>query len=59
MTKPGQGISRNNRGEEQPVDKDRARTAYTTKPDDAAPSKEETRKDESNSPARSGHSQDK
>jgi hypothetical protein len=59
MTKPSQGISGDNRGEEQPVDKDRTQTAHMTKPDDTAPSKQETRKGESNSPARSGHSQDK
>lgn len=56
MTKPSQGITRDNRGEEQPADENRAQTAHQT---ESAPSKEGTRKDKSDSPARSGHSQDK
>jgi hypothetical protein len=59
MSKPSQGISKDNRGEEQPTDKDRAQTAHHSGADETTPSKQETRKGESNSPARSGRSQDK
>ena len=59
MSKPSQGISRDGRGEEQPSDKERAQTAQQSDPDKTTLSKQGTRKDQSDSPARSGHSQDK
>ena len=59
MTKPNQGITRDNRGEEQPADKGRAQTAHQSGSNETTPSKQGTRKSESDSPARSGHSQDK
>jgi hypothetical protein len=40
MSKPSQGISRSNCGEEQPVDKDRAQTTHHTRSDDTTPSKQ-------------------
>jgi hypothetical protein len=59
MTKPNQGIIRDNRGEEQPADKERAQTAHQSGSNETTPSKQGTRKSENDSPARSGHSQDK
>jgi hypothetical protein len=56
MKHSDQGITRTRRGEDQPVDKERAQTAHHT--DDAKPSSscQETLKDEAPVPARSGHS---
>jgi hypothetical protein len=54
-----QGISRDNRGEEQPADKDRAQTAHRTGFGEPSPSKEETRKGDGTCPARPGHSNDR
>lgn len=48
------GITKTQRGEEQPIDKDRAQLAQRTDSARASPSRQETRKDGKTSPTRSG-----
>jgi hypothetical protein len=55
MKHSDQGITRTQRGEEQPADKDRAQLAHQTR-DAKSPSRQETSKEERSVPARFGHS---
>lgn len=55
MDHSDQGITRTERGEEQPKDKARAQKANRTDAGEASPSREETRKKARETLSRSGH----
>jgi hypothetical protein len=55
VNQPDQKITRTQRGEEQPVDKQRAQTAHRTDKGETSPTREATRNEARDTPSRSGH----
>jgi hypothetical protein len=56
MKHSDQGITKTERGEEQPTDKDRAQTAHKSGEVRVSPSRQETGKEREAAATRSGHS---
>ena len=56
MKHSNQGITKTQRGEEQPTDKDRAQTAQKTGGAETSPSRQETSQGRKTRPTRSGQS---